>query len=378
MPLGAYIHIPFCAYKCHFCDFVTSTRTGELQNQYCQVLGQEIKGRLEELPSKPTINTIFYGGGTPGILDMGNFIKVHQTLLSSINLSSDNEISLETTPETVSKEKVKLWHDLGINRLSIGVQSLNDCELISLGRGHTVAQTELAIKNAVEGGFENINCDLMYGLPMQNLPSWRQTLISFIKLAGQYPQIKHLSAYGLELSPGAPLSRIHPANSSVYPSEERFIELFEYLVDTLSTAGFNQYEISNFAKPGYYCQHNISCWQQSEYHAFGVSAHRFIKPYRSSNWRSLTQYLNDYLSNETCEFIDKQTSMKEAIMLGLRMTEGIDLNRFKQTFDFDFEQIYARQIDNLITLNLLIYENSKLKLTIQGQPVANSVITEFL
>ncbi len=351
-------------------------RTKDLQAQYCQVVGQEIVGRMQD--AQPAIvSTIYYGGGTPSILDIDHLSFVHETLLANITLLPDSEISLEATPETITKERAQIWKDLGFNRLSIGIQTFNDEELVRLNRGHNVEQAISAINNAAQAGFDNISCDLMYGLPGQNMNSWQRTISQFIKLAGLFPQIKHLSAYGLEISPNAPLIKIFPADSEVYPNEEKHEEQFLYLIDSLAEAGFNQYEISNFARDQYLSKHNLNYWQQGEYHAFGVSAHRYIKPYRSANWRSLSKYLNDCLNNETVELIDEETAIKEAIMLGLRMNSGIDLNHFEQLFHFDLRQKHKDLIEYLTTNGMLICDNNMLKLSKLGQPVANTVISEF-
>ncbi len=378
MSLGAYIHIPFCSYKCHFCDFATSTRIEEFGKRYCQTLEREITDRLNRDSAKPYINTVFYGGGTPGLLNAEDLSQIHETLLKNILLLPDNEISLETNPETVTRQKAKMWRDMGINRLSIGVQSFNDQELSTLGRGHSAIDVVKAIEIASDMGFNNINCDLMYGLPGQTLAGWQSSISSFIKLANEYPQIKHLSAYGLELSPAAPLIKMIPLVHNNYPSEEVFVEQHTYMIEALEHAGFKQYEISNFAKYGYDCRHNLKYWQQEEYHAFGVSAHRYIKPYRSSNWRSLGRYLDDYLSNETCELIDQSLAKIESLMLGLRMTEGLNLERFNQSYDEDLLNTHKKTIDRLIAHNWLEHSTDRLKLTILGQSLANSIIGEFL
>lgn len=377
MPLGAYIHIPFCGYKCHFCDFVTSTRTEQLQVEYCAVLKQEIEQRIALMPEKPVLDTIFYGGGTPGILDPQLLTEVHQTLLVSVEGTVEGEITLETTPEVVDLDKARLWLDMGINRLSIGIESFDDNLLTLVGRGHTAAQAIGAVEMATKAGFENISCDLMYGLPEQNMGSWRQSLSGFVDLAEQFPQIKHISVYSLELGVTSPLSKMFPADSKVYVSEEEFEHQYRYLLQTLDQAGFQQYEISNFSKPGFESRHNLNYWQGGNYLAFGVSAHRFLSPYRSSNWKSLPKYMADCMGEETCELIDQQTSIKEAIMLGLRMTNGIELSGFEQKFGLDLVKTYPDKIALLTDHNMLTCLDGRLKLTENSQPVANLVIGEF-
>ncbi len=378
MAFGAYIHIPFCGYKCHFCDFVTSLRTDDLQGEYCDVLQQEIAQRIALMPEKPIVETVFYGGGTPGILDLPLLTEVHRTLLDNVHWSPGGEASLETTPEIVDLEKARLWRNLGINRLSIGIESFDDSILATVGRGHTAAQAVAAVDIAVRAGFENINCDLMYGLPGQDMSSWCKSLSEFIDLAERFPQIKHISVYSLELGVTSPLSKMFPADSKVYASEDEFERQYRYLLETLGQAGFKQYEISNFSKDDFECRHNLNYWQGGNYLAFGVSAHRYLNPYRSSNWRSLQKYMADCMGEETCELIDQQTGIKEAIMLGLRMTNGIELSRFEQKFGLNLLKAYSEAISRLTDHNMLSCAGGRLKLTENSQPVANLVIGEFL
>lgn len=377
MPFGAYIHIPFCNYKCNFCDFATSLRINELQEKYCNVLGQEIHERLDNFSIKPVLETIFYGGGTPGLLDINYLKHIHDNLLSKIALVPDAEITLETTPETITIEKAQQWLKLGINRLSIGIESFNDFELTTMGRGYSAQVAISAINNACKAGFINISCDLMCGLPKQTLDMWQNSLSIFVQLASQFSPIKHLSAYGLELHESTPLAKIFPHSSGVYPSDDVFVQQQKFMINILCKAGFEQYEISNFAKSGFESKHNLNYWLGGEYFAFGVSAHRYLKPYRSSNWRSLTHYLKDYMGNETYELIDKQTQIKEAIMLGLRMTKGINLKRFEQSFNFNLALEHKELIEKLTSHNMLTYTNDELKLTEKSQTIANLIIGEF-
>jgi len=375
--MGAYIHIPFCNYKCHFCDFVTAVGKDDLQESYSQVVCQEIEQRIKALSEKPVVQTVFYGGGTPGALESNFFSKIHNTLLDNVKLAADAEINLETTPETINLEKASLWHGLGINRLSIGIQSFDDQQLAGLGRKHTVAQAVTAVDVTAQAGFGNINCDLMYGLPTQNLASWKRSLDSFVKLSQQFPQIKHLSAYALELAPQTPLAKMFPEAGDSKAAENEYLAQHNYLLQTLAKSGFEQYEISNFSKAGFQSRHNLNYWQQGNYLAFGVSAHRHLSPYRSANWRSLPQYMHDWLGDESLEFIDEHVRFKEAIMLGLRMTTGINLQEFKQIFGVDLLQTHSHSIKPFLDANYLAYTEGRLKLTATGQPVANSIIAAF-
>lgn len=378
MASGVYIHIPFCAYKCHFCDFATALRDKDFHKEYALTVTKEIKSRLSDLPEKPDVHTIFYGGGTPGLFETENLELIHRTLAENINLLPDNEISLETNPENVTIEKAKFWQQLGINRLSIGVQSFSDKELSLLGRGHSAKEASEAVEIASNAGFENINCDLMYGLPSQDLLLWQNSVSCFIQLSQQFPALKHLSAYGLELSNNAPLVKLIPNVGSNYPNEDVFEKQLRFLYSTLKEANFIQYEISNFAKSGYESKHNLNYWQPGEYHAFGVSAHRYIKPYRSANWRSLPKYMEDPTGNESCEFIDNEIAKTEAIMLGLRKSQGLNIRDFNVRYGINLINTHRSLIENLISNNLLIHEQGNIKLTIPGQMLSNTIIAEFL
>jgi len=375
--VGAYIHIPFCNYKCHFCDFVTAPNNTDQQDEYCNTLGQEIEQRISRMSEKPSVGTIFYGGGTPGTLASPLLAKVHLTLLANIKLLQNAEVTLETTPETVTLEKAKVWRELGINRLSIGVESFDDGELKALGRRHTVADAITAIDLAVQAGFENINCDLMYALPVQDLSGWHESLGKFLQTAKLFPEIKHLSAYSLELSPHTPLAKMFPVANDDKAAENKFIDQHAYLLKTIPEAGFEQYEISNFSKNGFQSAHNINYWRQGNYLAFGVAACRYLSPYRSSNWRSLNKYMQDCLGEESSELIDEATRMKEAVMLGLRMNAGIDLDDFQQMFHFDLLDRNSGLICRLLESELIICTDQRLRLTGKGQAVANLIIAEF-
>src|SRR6185369_3731208 len=273
MSLGAYIHIPFCTHKCDFCDFAAFAGMDHLEDEYCRVVIREIGERLNG--QRPKVRTMFYGGGTPGLIASSNLEKIHEAFLQAVDLEEGAELSLETTPHSITKDKAARWLSMGINRLSIGVESLQDSELSAMGRDHTRHQAIEGIKRAAEAGFTNINCDLMYGLPTQTVDSWTATLSDLTALAESLP-IRHISAYALNLGANSPLYSRHPVNSAAYPEDEAFAQMYFNLLESTAEAGFEQYEISKFAKPGSFSRHNYSCWQQDEYLAFGVSAHRFV------------------------------------------------------------------------------------------------------
>ncbi len=377
MIVSVYIHIPFCSSKCDFCDLAAIAGLNNLEDDYCQIICNEIEGRLGHLDEKPNISSIFYGGGTPGLLEPAKIAKIQEKLLKYIHIAERAEITLETTPSTISPAKVAQWLDIGINRLSIGVQSLNDGELSAIGRADSSKQALAGICQAVTGGFTNVACDLIYGLPSQTQASWEKSLNTLLALAHELKYIQHISAYALSIGQNSPLLHRFARNSQIYPDEEQYKQMYELLVLTLAQAGFMQYEISNFSKIDYQSRHNLSYWNNSEYQAFGMSSHRYLDGIRSSNWRSLKRYMKDCLGLESSEVIDSQTKLKEAIMLGLRLTNGIDLAGFEQEYGINLLTYFSRVIEKLVSGNFLEHSGGSLKLTPKAVLVSNSVISEF-
>lgn len=378
MVLTAYIHIPFCAHKCDFCDFVAFAGVDELEDEYCQIVCQEIAERLGGWQTKPDLAAVFYGGGTPGWIKPSNISKIHRTLATHACIAPGAEITLETTPHAVSKEKAADWRSIGISRLSVGVESFKDEELRAIGRDHDRAQAISGLETAVDAGFTNVSLDLMYGLPTQDVKSWQETLEDVLALDKRLKHVQHVSAYALDLSVNSPLRMRFSEASLAYPQEGQFIAMYELLVETLRQGGFCQYEISNFSKPGFQSSHNLNYWNNGEYLAFGVGAHRYVGGWRSSNWRSLSRYLKDYLGNQTNELVDPSTRVREAIMLGLRRMEGIDLDQFRQQYGVNILEDFAGAIERLRSGDFLRFENGKLSLSSKGVPVSNSVIAELI
>lgn len=397
-PESAYIHIPFCSHKCEFCDFAAFAGLMHLEDEYCQILKTEISGRLKN--SRPRLKTIFYGGGTPGLIRPENLQSIHSHLLSNaevadtvnigqsqISEEADNpaeverpapvEISMETTPHAITGEKAQIWKEIGINRLSIGLESLQDSELKAIGRDHSQAQAVAGLRLAAQF-FDNISIDFMYGLPTQTLGSWKNTLQKAVLLASELPQIKHISAYGLEIAINSPLLVRFPRDSSSYPSEENCVHMYEILVQTLAEAGFKQYEVSNFAKPGYESRHNLAYWRNTPYLAFGVGAHRYVEGVRSSNFRALKRYMREPLNDEFSETITPEIRLKEGIMLGLRLTEGIDLDAFSKTYGIDLLNFRRAQIEPMLADGLLQLSDGCLAISARGIPISNSIISNLI
>ena len=373
MAESAYIHIPFCAHKCDFCDFAAFSGLDDLSEQYTQTVINEIEGRLSAQPNDSKLRTVFFGGGTPGYVDPKQLGAIIHSLEQHTGLDADAELCLETTPQTITIEKCKQWQDFGIKRISIGIESLNDDELNALSRGHTRDQALAGFETARAGGFENIALDLMYGLPEQTVESWMQTLDDLLAL-----QPEHVSAYGLTIAENSPLLMRYPRESSSYPDEDAFVELYDALVEKCTAAGLPQYEIANFAKPGFESKHNLTYWQNKEYLAFGVSAHRYYQGTRSSNFRSLKRYMREFLQDETSEIIDSPTRLKEAIFLGLRLRKGINLKNLAIDFGVDLTVSRSSELAKLSDGGFVEIEGDNLRLTQRGVLVSNSVLSELI
>jgi oxygen-independent coproporphyrinogen-3 oxidase len=376
---SAYIHIPFCSHKCDFCDFAAFAGMDHLEDEYTSVVCEEIDRRTDAGARVP-LQTVFYGGGTPGLVKPETIARIHERLQQRCGIADDAEVTIETTPHAISDApgKIEAWSQIGINRISIGVETVHDSELKAIGRDHTRAQALEGIRLACENGCDNVSVDFMYALPTQTEASWLETLELFASLAQTYPQIKHVSAYGLHIANNSPLYTRFPRDCSDYPDDDSFDGMYRALVENMERSGFNQYEVSNFARAGHESTHNLSYWQNKEYYGFGVSAHRYISRRRSSNWRSLARYMKDFTGDETSEEIDFPTRMREAIMLALRMRRGLELNAFKNEFGSDLLETAKRPISKLIDGGFVELVEDHLRITQKGMPVSNSIIAELI
>lgn len=373
MAKSAYIHIPFCSHKCDFCDFAAFAGVDELSEEYCAAVCREIEIRQEREPNKETLETVFFGGGTPGYLEPRLIALIISKLRDCCGISAKPEITLETTPQSISESKCASWLSSGINRISIGIESLSDGELKAMGRDHSKEESLNGIRRARAAGYENIAVDLMYGLPEQTTASWENTLEELLKL-----EPDHLSAYALTIAVNSPLLRRYPLNSDKYPDEEEFEEMYYLLLRMCAEAGLEQYEIANFAKAGFESRHNLCYWRNEEYLAFGVSAHRYHNGKRSSNFRALQRYMREFDGVETEETIDPASRIKEAVFLGLRLREGLKIDEFDRKYGIDLLSEKAPQIDKLSRAGFMEFIDGRLRLTQKGVLVSNSVLSELI
>lgn len=374
--LGLYVHIPFCVSKCNYCDFNSFKLNKELKDRYIKDLKKEMILYKDEFREKE-ITSIFLGGGTPSILESEEIKEIFFYIKSNFNIKKDAEITIECNPGTLSKEKLITMKDLGINRLSIGLQATQEIHLRYIGRIHTYEEFVKNYKEALDIGFKNINIDLMYALPNQNFDEWKDSLEKIVKL-----NPSHISAYSLILEEGTKLHDMYEKNEFEMIDEDTDIKMYNYTINYLKDNGYNQYEISNYSKSGFECNHNILYWKCNHYIGIGPGASGYINNYRYNNLESLNDYHKKLLNNEKpIDFIDELTiedKIQEKIFMGLRMNEGIKFIEFKNEFDLDFKLRFKDVLKRLKENKLIIEDKFGIKLTQEGREISNSVFIEFM
>lgn len=370
--ISLYIHIPFCKQKCFYCDFPSYASLDHLKEDYVEALCKEI----EEKVFGYKIKSIFIGGGTPSYLEISQIYKLLETI-NNLNLSKDMEFTMECNPGALEKEKLETMLKGGVNRISMGLQAIQNSILKDIGRIHSFKQFEENFKLAREVGFKNINVDLMFGLPNQYIEEWKESLEVIAKLNPE-----HISAYSLIIEKGTPFHNLWKKNKLILPSEDEEREMYSITKSILNQYGFNQYEISNYSKEGYECYHNKVYWKCKEYLGVGSASSSFINGKRIKNIENVKIYIEKIKNGDDIiqEIIEnsKEDNMEEFIFMGLRMTEGINLNEFKERFKVDINSIYKEVIDKNINRNLLMSDGEKLKLTEKGIELSNIVMSEFL
>ena len=393
--LGIYIHIPFCKSKCAYCDFVSFPNIKDKEKQYISNVIKEIQSQnWEEINKKYQITTIYIGGGTPSFIDAENIKKVLDIFQDKIGIDFNNiEITIEVNPGTVNAEKLRAYKNAGINRISIGLQTANNNLLKQIGRIHTFEQFLETYKMAKEAGFDNINVDLMLGLPSQTIDDLKQSLEKVLEL-----QPKHISVYSLILEEGTPLFNMIEKGALSLPDEEIERQMYWYVKNKLELAGYNHYEISNFAKKGMESKHNLNCWNQEEYIGFGLAAHSYFQDKRYSNTTDIDKYIN-YFSNQELDnllgfYTEKQEKIseikelhetqtienkkKEYMLLGLRKIAGVSISKFKERFVDNPIYLFRDELAKLTEKELIEIDGDFIRLTNKGLDFANIVWEEFV
>ena len=369
--LGLYIHIPFCRTKCLYCDFCSFVSRDENERErYVDALLREIRERGTD---KYAVDTVYFGGGTPSLLSAQQIGRILGAVRESFVLADDVEITLECNPMTHlddGKEYFSAIHRLGVNRLSLGVQSALDSELKLIGRRHTFEEAKHTFSCARESGFDNISIDLMFGIPSQTLNSLDYSLEEFISLGAE-----HISIYSLQLEEGTPLHRMQSRYEIA--DDDAVADMYLAINQRMKAAGYVHYEISNFAKEGKKSRHNSKYWRLDEYLGLGLAAHSDFGGERSENTCDLSDYLEGkyYLSGNE---IGKAEREVEFIMLGLRMKEGISKSEFYERFKIDFDEKYGEKVKNLAKLGFISDSPEKFALTEKGFAVSNMILSQIL
>ncbi len=376
--IGIYIHIPFCVRKCNYCDFLSFPSNEDTKEKYVEALIRQIEENAD-LVAGYEVATIYFGGGTPSTLtaeQTGRIVEAVKQHFHPDFSKEDFEFTTEVNPGTVDFNKLKAYRDMGINRLSVGVQSANDVELKMLGRIHSFSQAQETVKLARKAGFSNISMDLISALPGQTLEKYRENVREILSL---HPT--HISAYSLIVEEGTPFfEKYGPYGDkrASLPDEEIEREMYYMTRDLLSQAGFHRYEISNYAVPGFESRHNSSYWEGTDYLGLGLGAASLIGNVRYRNTADINEYLKAPDSREVDEVLDIKALESEYMILGLRKVKGVSISLFKEKFDQNLLEVYSREIEKSISEGLLLLEGDILRLTDRGLDLSNYVFERFI
>ncbi|MGN0169609.1 MAG: radical SAM family heme chaperone HemW [Lachnospiraceae bacterium] len=395
-----YIHIPFCVRKCDYCDFLSAPAGEEVREQYVQYLISEIK-KSPWVADHVSVPTVFIGGGTPSILMSHQISQIMEAVGETFYLQKDAEITIEANPGTLTEEKLKAYRSAGINRISMGLQSAQNEELQKLGRIHTYEEFLRSFDLARKAGFDNLNVDLMSALPGQRFSTWQDTLEKVCALGPE-----HVSAYSLIIEEGTPFAQRYMKDEILrekgeepqeLPSEEEERRMYEYTGEYLAAKGYHRYEISNYAKEGRECKHNIGYWTRCNYMGFGLGAASLYDNIRYRNGPDLVSYMTGWEEQEAeclstraqeteslsvraqeTECLSVRAQMEEYMFLGLRLIKGVSKRKFKENFRKSMDEIYGEVIAKLKAEKLLQEEGDRIRLTDRGIDVSNYVLAQFL
>lgn len=383
--LGIYIHIPFCKQKCYYCDFISFVDKRKYVDKYIESLKKEMDSY--DL-NKYNITTIYIGGGTPSAIPSGSIkdllYKIKERMKENKTNWEDIEITLEVNPGTLNRKKLEEYKKAGVNRLSIGLQSTNNKLLKEIGRIHTFEDFLETYNIAKQVGFENINVDLMIGLPNQIIEDVKQSLTQIIKL-----NPTHISVYSLIVEENTKMEKMINSNKLKLPDEELERQMYWYVKNTLELNGYNHYEISNFSKKGKESKHNLNCWEQKEYIGLGVAAYSYLNNIRYGNTSNLEKYIEikkfidkKELEEKEVRIIDEIQNLddrkKEYMLLGLRKIEGISIQKFKEKYIDNPIFLFRKELEKLVNEKLLVIDGDSIRLTNKGLDLANIVWEEFV
>ena len=378
--LELYIHIPFCAKKCNYCDFLSFCAPQEIQQAYINHLIEEIRVS-SAMCGDYHVRSVFFGGGTPSVLEPQYVTALMDAVKHHYYVDKDAEITIECNPASTLRHKFSAYLQAGINRLSIGLQSADNAELKMLGRLHTYEEFLKAYQGARMEGFQNISVDLINCIPMQTLKTWRKTLRSVLMLRPE-----HVSIYNLIVEPGTPFADMQKEGLLMLPTEEENAQIDAFTSEYMEKQGYERYEISNFSRPGFACRHNIGYWTEVPYLGFGLGASSFFEDLRWSNTRDLSAYMNADL-NRAAGFeairkdvrkLSREEEMEEFMFLGFRMVQGISETDFLMHFQRRVEAVYGAPLQKYVGMGLMRHEDGRYSLTPRGMDVSNQILSDFL
>ena len=373
---GIYIHIPFCVRKCLYCDFLSFACDNDAQERYMEALYKEIKAFSRHL-GEIEVSTVFIGGGTPSVVDTALLERVIEALKENYSVKADAEITMELNPGTVTADSLKKYKDMGINRLSMGLQAWQDRLLKTLGRIHTAEKFKESFLLAREAGFDNINVDIMLSLPGQTMEDVKETFENVISLSPE-----HISAYSLIVEDGTPFKDMFESGKFEEIDEDFDRNIYRFSCEMLEKNGYKRYEISNFAKKGFESRHNSLYWRTDEYIGFGLGAHSYFNGERYHNTADMERYIalsEDHESiKEDVEKLTKEDKISEFMFMGLRMDEGVKKSVFKERFDVDMNDIYSEIIIKYKDMGMIEDMGDSIHLTDKGIDVSNVIFSEFL
>ena len=384
--IGLYFHIPFCTAKCGYCDFNSYAGHEHMIPSYAETLVKDASLWRDAVGGR-SIETVFFGGGTPSLNPVEEMAKILDGMRATFHIDPDAEVALEANPGSITTEYLRGLRDIGFNRLSIGIQSFDDEELVMLDRVHTGQQARQAYASAREAGFENVNLDLIYGLSEQPLAAWQQTLEEALALGPE-----HLSLYALTVEEGTPLARDVARGRVPAPDPDMQAEHYEWTQDRLGRAGFEHYEISNWARPGYRCKHNLVYWQNREYLGLGAGAHSFLNGVRFSavllpnryaelvdeSAAALADGNGTMLHIVGAETVTPELSMADTLILGLRLLDGVDAGAFARRYGRGVDDVYGDVLAEFTGYGLLERTPTHLRLTPRGRLLSNELFQRLL
>lgn len=373
---AAYIHIPFCEHICHYCDFNKVFLKNQPVDQYIEALGTEMKLALAQTPTN-SLNSIFVGGGTPTSLNEKQLERLCSLIREHLPFSSHAEYTFEANPGDLSEEKLKILFEGGVNRISFGVQTFDEELLKKIGRTHRPKDVYSSIERAKKIGFQNISIDLMYSLPGQTIEQFKQTLALSFEL-----NITHFSAYSLIIEPKTIFYQLMNKGKLQIPNEDEEAEMYHVLMSEMEKQGYGQYEISNFAKPGYESKHNLTYWDNDHYYGFGAGAHGYVDGVRRSNYGPIKKYMTPIMNGELpimdAHPLSEKEKWEEEMFLGLRKVKGVSIDHFIEKFGKSPFEIFQYKIDELKKRDLIMVENGHILLTRHGRFLGNEAFEEFL